>query len=122
MWVFQPTDVYEKRVEKWPKKHRRELKAMLDNLDTFVGALNKGAKQEHARFGFVHPEPGGVLAIDQKGGGAGLKQTRLYIFPEKRPQIIHLITLGDKDSQKADIRFATAFAEKYAEEEGSDKG
>jgi hypothetical protein len=109
VWRLQPTTEYEKGVKKWPKKHRRELVAMLNNLDTFLGALNAGASVEQVKFGFIHPEPHGVLAIDQKGGGSGLKQTRLYAYPQKNEAILHLIIIGDKTSQKSDIEFCTHF-------------
>lgn len=72
-------------------------------------ALNSGANLEHTKFGFMHSEPRGIVAIDQKGGGAGLKETRLYLYPDKSSHLIHLITLGDKSTQKADIRYACEF-------------
>lgn len=116
MWRLRPAPEYEKRVKKWPKKHRRELKAMFDNLDTFVRALNAGASIEQAKFGFIHAEPHGVLAIDQKGGGSGLKQTRLYAYPQKNEEILHLIIVGDKSSQKSDIEFCRQFVSKLTAE------
>ena len=122
MWRLQPEAEYEKRVNKWPNKHRRELKAMHDNLDTVLGALNQGAKLEHINFGFIHREPRGVLAIDQKGGGAGLKQTRLYVYPDTATEIVHLVTIGDKSSQQADIKHATEFVDALTENERSDNG
>ena len=109
MWTLLPEVEYEKRARKWPKKHQREFVAMHDNLDTFLGALSRGAKLEQIGFGFVHNEPQGILAIDQKGGGAGLKETRLYIYPVRESQVIHLITIGDKNTQKADIQYACEF-------------
>lgn len=111
MWKLQPEAEYENRVKQWPKKHRREYVAVHDNLDTFLTALNRGAKLEQVKFGFIHPEPRGVLAIDQKGGGVGLKETRLYTYPHRRSQIVHLITFGDKSTQKADIAYASEFVE-----------
>ncbi len=106
---LQPAVEYEKGVRKWPKKHRRELMAMLNNLDTFLGTLNAGASVEQVKFGFIHAEPHGVLAIDQKGGGSGLKQTRLYAYPQTNEEILHLIIVGDKSSQKSDIKFCSHF-------------
>ena len=111
MWKAQPEAEYERRAKKWPKKHQREFVAMHDNLDTFLGALNRGAKLGQFTFGFIHPEPRGVLAIDQKGGGAGLKESRLYTYPNDTSQIVHLITLGDKSTQKADIQYASEFVD-----------
>lgn len=109
MWAMQAEDEYVKRASKWPKKYRREFAAVHSNLDTFMAALNRGAKLEHVKYGFVHREPRGVLAIDQKGGGRSLKETRLYVYPSKPTQLVHLITLGDKGSQTADIRYASEF-------------
>jgi putative component of toxin-antitoxin plasmid stabilization module len=111
MWALQAEAEYEKRVGKWPKKHRREFGAMHDNLDTFLKALQRGAKLEQIRFGFLHPEPRGVLAIDQKGGGAGLKETRLYTYPNKTAQLVHVITIGDKSTQEADIKYSCEFVD-----------
>ena len=55
----------------------------------------------------------GILAIDQKGKGKGakLKPFRLYVFPDERSKILHLVTLGDKDSQEDDIRHCQSFVE-----------
>jgi hypothetical protein len=109
MWSLKPEAEFGKRATKWPKKHHRELLAVYDNLDTFATALRSGAKLEQIKFGFMHSEPRGIIAIDQKGGGAGLKETRLYLYPNKSSQVVHLITLGDKSTQKADIQYACDF-------------
>lgn len=118
MWKLERDADYEKRVKQWPKKYRRELRAMHDNLDTFFKALNQGASVENARFGFIHNEPKGVKAIDQKGAGGGVKQTRLYVFPDTISKIVHLITIGDKNTQRADIRYAVAFVDNLSTCEG----
>ena len=119
MWYLQPEADYEKRIKKWPKKHRRELKAMLDNLDTFHKALCQGMSLERVPFSFVHQdEPKGIMLIDQKGAGAGVRQTRLYIYPDATTKILHLITIGFKErhSQRADIQYATEFIDSLRRE------
>jgi hypothetical protein len=109
MWTIQPEDDYTRRLKKWPKKYRRELLAVHDNLDTYLSLLNSGTSVEQAKFGFVHVESGGALAIDQKGAGASTLETRLYIYPDKSTEVIHLITLGDKQTQKDDNELCRAF-------------
>jgi hypothetical protein len=109
MWTLIPLDEYTHRREKWPKKHKRELLGVHDNLDTFLKAIQRGQRPAEAKFGFIHPEPGGILAIDQKGGGPHLKETRLYVYPDTRNEELFVITLGDKDSQAADIETCKAF-------------
>ena len=123
MWKLERNAEYENRVKKWPKKHRRELHAMHDNLDTFYRTLNRGIPLQNAvRFGFIHDEPKGIKAIDQKGTGAGVKQTRLYTFPDNTTKVVHLITIGDKNSQKADIRYASDFVDNLGTWEGESDG
>jgi hypothetical protein len=83
--------------------------------------LNNGVKPREAKFGFIHPESLGVLAIDQKGGGPNLAQIRLYVYPDEKRQVLYLLTLGDKNSQKADLidcKDLVAQLRKREEEEG----
>lgn len=87
----------------------RELRAVLNNLDTYFKTLLRGVNPLQIKYGFMHPEPLGVVAIDQKGGGAALRQARLYAYPELEPELLHLITLGDKGSQQADIAFCREY-------------
>jgi hypothetical protein len=82
MWKLQAEAEYEKRVRRWPKKYQREFIAAHDNLDTYLTALNCGAKVEQIKFGFMHSEPRGVVAIDQKGGG-GWSKTNAVVHVSK---------------------------------------
>jgi hypothetical protein len=59
--------------------------------------------------GYLHPEPMGCIAIDQKGFGGNLQETRLYTFAEEQSKTIHLITIGNKDTQHSDIELAKDF-------------
>ena len=123
MWKLEAEAEYKKQFKKWPKKYRRELTAMHNNLDTFFKALNRGATLENAiRYGFIHNEPRGIKAIDQKGAGAGVKQTRLYTFPDNTTKTVHLITIGDKRSQKADVRYACDFVDNLRKREEKTNG
>ena len=91
MWKLIPDAEYEKCRDKWPKKHHREFSAMHDNLDTLFLVLGAGVNSEQAKrqFGFVHAKYSrGILSIDQKGGGGGLKQSRLYVYPDVDEQCL----------------------------------
>lgn len=105
-WEIQPTEEFERLAKTWLKRHRRELHQALQNLDALHKALNAGALVPQARqsFGFVHDEPGGIIAIDQKGAGKGTRETRLYVWLDGLGHRIHLIRIGDKGSQDDDIR------------------
>ena len=55
-------------------------------------------------------EPNGVQAIDpRKEAKASSPQARLYVFPDEQSEILHLITLGDKDSQHDDIQYCKSY-------------
>ncbi len=109
MWKIEVTDDYNRRFKWFLKKRPRETRAVLDNLDTFFNTLITGAKPQQIKAGFIHPEPCGVLAFDQKGGGPNLAQTRLYVYPNSATEILYLITLGDKGSQHDDVQCCKAF-------------
>ena len=118
MWEIKTTDEFERKKKHYEKKHPRELAAVQDNLDTYHKTLNGGVKPKQAIFGFIHAEPSDVVAIDQKGGGAKLAQTRLYAYPDVTRNTLYLITLGDKKSQRDDIKICKDFVARLSELEG----
>jgi len=115
MWSLAATDDYERSLRWYAKKRPRELQAVLDNLDTFHEALKTGAKPQQIKTGYIHPEPRGILAIDQKGGPGKLQQTRLYVFPDGRTEILWLLAIGGKNSQHPDILMCIDFVDELLE-------
>ena len=105
MWDVKNSDEYTRRLKRYLKKRPKETKFALANLESFLDALNTGTRPEDIRVGFVHPEPCGVLAITEKGVGKGSIPLRLYIYPDAKGECLYLVTLGDKESQAADILF-----------------
>lgn len=69
MWEFEATEEFGRRAKQFEKKHRKELVAVLTNLDAVQKALLEGANPKGLPFGFLHIEQRGVIAIDQKRGG-----------------------------------------------------
>jgi hypothetical protein len=62
------------------------------------------------KLGFVHDEPDGIKAIDQRGVlKMKLRESRLYVFPEVLGKILYLLTIGDKRSQGEDIQFCREY-------------
>lgn len=116
MWQLGATDEYERRHKRYAKDHPRELQAVLDNLDTYFKSLEAGVKPLQIKHGFLHNEPLGVVAIDQKGGGKHLAQTRLYAYPDTETEVLYVITLGDKRSQKEDISTCRGFVQRLRKE------
>ncbi len=109
-WNIVVTDVYERKFKWFEKKRPNELKAVLDNLDTYVSTLEALGNPMQVTAGFIHHEPCGIKAIDQKGGSTvKLKQTRLYLFAHEKNKNVYLMTIGMKDTQKKDITLCVNF-------------
>jgi hypothetical protein len=81
----------------------KKQRPFLNNLDTYFKALCVGANPVNIQAGFIHHEPEGIKALDQKGGKGNLMQSRLYIFPETGRKIMHVISIGTKTDQSGDI-------------------
>lgn len=71
------------------------------------------------RTGYLHFEPDGIKAIDQKGGGKKIKlqQTRLYIYPDIKTKKIFLLAIGTKTNQNEDINKCRKIVKKIKEGE-----
>ena len=117
MWELQTTTKFDADAKCYAKKRPFELAAVLSNLDRYVEMLEKSQNSRCVQAGFLHPEPGGVLAIDQKGRKEKLQQTRLYTFASDKQKIVYLIAIGNKQSQANDIQFAKRFAQQMNHDE-----
>lgn len=104
MWAIERTDRLARRVKQIEKQHRAEVKAVFENLDTYVASLNQGVKpMQMFKHRFVHNEQMGVHAIDQSPMRKGAKALRLYVFPDASTSTLHVITVGGKDEQSDDV-------------------
>jgi len=120
VWQIVNMDDYDRDLKRYRKKHARELKAVLDNLETYLQALREGTNPLQIKAGFLHHEPQGVVAIDQKGGGKSLAQTRLYVCADVDTETLYLIALGDKNTQADDIKKCREFASSLAKQKATD--
>lgn len=102
--MLEPTELFERKLKQYRKKHPHETTATLSNLEKYLGALNANVEPGRIQAGFIHREPQGVVAIDQKGAKGGTRQTRLYTYAVPIDRVLYLITIGDKDSQSRDLK------------------
>ena len=106
LWCVEPTDQYNRDFKHYSKKHPEELKAVLDNIDTYLKLLNSCDNPAFISVGFLHNEPDGIKAIDQKGSKSKqkLQQARLYTYAYSDNNILYLLGIGGKTSQGGDIQ------------------
>ncbi len=123
-WSQEPTETYRCKHEYYEKKYPRELAAAEGNLDTYFKTLSEGINPLQIKAGFIHHEPEGIKAIDQKGGRQKVKlqQTRLYIYPDVPTKTLFLLTIGDKQTQRDDIKFCREHVRKEIRKPIQDQG
>ena len=109
MWQIEPTTGWERDHKHYAKKRPNELAAVLRNLDRYMKLLAVAKNSKAVQAGYLHPEPCGVLAVDQRGGGANLQETRLYTYADDDTRTVYLIAIGDKDAQHADVEYCKSF-------------
>ncbi len=111
MWGIEKYTGFDNQYKKFIKKHENEASAALNNLETYHAVLQETNNIQLAKqLPFVHSEPDGMVAIDQRGAKKDqdkktgkLKATRLYVYATVINQTVYLLGIGDKDSQKQDI-------------------
>ena len=102
-WVFLPYSSYLRDLRWYAKKRPAELTAILRNLERYMTLLARSPSARSIQAGFLHPEPHGMVALDQRGGGGRLQETRLYCYIHTDSRTVHLLGIGDKSSQPADL-------------------
>ena len=110
MWSLEPSTQWEKDQKWYDKKRPDELGAVMRNLQRYLALLNVSKNSKCVEAGYLHKEPGGVIAIDQKGFSGNLQETRLYTFAVDATKTVHLITIGNKDNQHSDVEYAKGYA------------
>jgi hypothetical protein len=113
MWQIEATQQWDRDRKWYEKKRPAELAAVLHNLKRYVLQLNAAPNPRAFNAGYIHHEPHGVVAIDQKCGGPNLQETRLYVFPNEERKMLYIITIGNKDEQPADIQFCSEFVASF---------
>lgn len=122
-WFTQQIHRYENNLAYYEKKFPNELRAMLNNLDTYFGALKECGNPFQATGGFIHNESDGIKAIDQKDGGqkTKLQQSRLYAYPDTNTNTLYLLAIGNKTSQRDDVNFCRGVVREIRKECSNDK-
>ena len=114
-WTIQKHEEFNRDYKWYAKKRPRELAAVLDNLNRLEKMLSLFPHPQLIVAGFIHPEPLGIWAIDQRGSIGNLQATRLYCYAENTERNLHLLAIGSKDSQSADISRVTEIVKSILE-------
>lgn len=114
-WQLETSDGFTAVREWYEKKRPNELAAVINNLKRYSTQLIKAKNSLCVQGGYIHSEGRGVIALDESAGGSSLAATRLYVFPDDKRRVLHLITIGDKGSQQRDIKACHAYVDSIKE-------
>ena len=91
-----------RRFEQYRKRHPREYGACFENLARIVRRTNETGDPSLVQVAFFRSEFGNVWRIGQTGVPHA-RETRLYVYAVRIGRIFHILTIGDKDTQQADL-------------------
>jgi hypothetical protein len=111
MWEIVHTTTWEKDQKHYAKKQPNELAGVLRNLARYLAQLNCTGNPAAIQAGYLHNEPMGIRAIDQRGSKGSLQETRLYTFADPANKVLYLITIGNKSDQPSDIELSKEFVQ-----------
>lgn len=111
MWRVEASPQWTKDEKRYSKKHPREMEAMLNNVDRYMAQIQISKNARCVQAGYLHREPMGVVAVDQKGGGPSLMESRMYTYADEGSKVLYLITIGNKNEQQSDLKFCKVFVQ-----------
>lgn len=115
-WLIETTESWDKDLKFYNKKHPSELAALLRNIDRYIAHLNVSNGSKCVEAGYLHHEPGGIVAVDQKGLSGNLQETRAYTYAKDSTKRLYLLKIGNKDSQYSDVEYCKDFGKNYGDE------
>jgi len=104
-WAFDATHASKSQFAKFNKNHPNEYASLFANLAKIQGLLRGGHKIGGFHVNFFRSEGNEVYRIGQTGVPGSL-ESRLYLYPDSEFQILHILEIGEKTGQQADIKSA----------------
>jgi hypothetical protein len=103
-WQYSTEFATPTRFKKFAANHRREYESCFSNLNKLLELLNAG--HPVARLvnnpSFFRSEREGLYRIGQSGV-KDAKESRLYIYPDEKSEMIYILDIGTKETQRTDI-------------------
>ncbi len=104
-WAFEATHASKNQFVKFNKNHPDEYASLFANLAKIQGLLRSGHKVGGFHVNFFRSEGHEVYRIGQTGVPGAL-ESRLYVYPDSESKTLHILEIGEKSGQQADIKSA----------------
>ncbi len=105
MWRVESTTGWRYDAMKFLEDNQDELAALMRNLHHFLKQLKASKSSKTVEASYLHREVSAIVAIDQAGLEDGLKDCRLYTFPDDSKRILYLLAIGKVGSKDADMEY-----------------
>ena len=103
MWYIEHGEAIRSGFRKVGKNHPEEYDSCFANLTKILAILRNGKKVGEFKVGFFRTEGNGLYRIGQSGVKDS-KEVRLYVYPDEESEIIYVLAMGTKETQKNDIK------------------
>jgi hypothetical protein len=104
-WYIDVEHATPSRFKKVRKRYPREYVSCFANLDKIVKLLNAGHALGALKIGFFRSEKEGLYRVRQTGV-QGSKEMRLYVFADVDDQVLYVLEIGTKETQRDDLKRA----------------
>ncbi len=114
MWSLAYHEGFQTTAKGFLKRHRNPFTQAIANVQDLVEFLSLEASmtiQQATQPKCYHNEKQGLYAADQSPSRRGVAEIRLYFYPDEVTRTVHLIRIGDKDSQQKDIALCRPIVE-----------
>lgn len=111
-WELSESDFFRVRLKKYKKNKKCEIAQALKNVDKYIQELREIDRPMQVSGGYIHKEPHGAVAVDQKGSGNHLSPIRVYLYPDEETKTVWIVTVGTKRRQQKDIKELKSFIQK----------
>ena len=119
-WALDATHASKNQFAKFNKNHPDEYSSLFANLAKIQGLLRGGHKVGGFHVNFFRSEGDGVYRIGQTGVPGAL-ESRLYVYPDTASQILHVLEIGEKSGQQADIKSAKKKVQEIQKQKAADQ-
>ena len=104
IWIIDVSLASKSVVGRFQKNHHKEYVSCFNNLEKIKKLLNQGKKLAELEYhpSFFRHETNGIFRIG-KNGLTGAKESRLYVYPCFRENVIYILGIGSKETQQSDL-------------------
>ena len=125
-WKFAGAPQFSQRLKEWEQRTSHPQTQLFNNLHTVFGMLRGGGSKESlvSDDSFLTSHGEDIYSVGQNGTGHVSDQIpgMVYFYPDEMTKTIHVITIGDNQTQNEDLIYARSYVAAIVMESFASKG